>query len=309
MEKSIYLMVVMCFSLNLLTAQTDTIGNQIWETKNLNTEKFQNGDIIIHAKTNEEWTKAGEDGIPAWCYYNNDPANGAKYGKLYNWYAVNDPRGLSSNDWHIPSETEWVTLSTYLGGDKIAGSKMKSTNNWQANGNGTNESGFNGFPGGFRDFDGAFNNIGIEGYWWSTAKYGNYFAWSNNLNYAKSNAQMSFTDLGCGFSIRLVKEIPQQSVLSKLQGKWQNVEDEQSCFLIDGYIKKDYYNNKELDIVTFTLEESCPNEDSDYGFGSGKDFYMDEEGICFFISFIDSEYLTLVFMSRGNSNKYKRIEQ
>ena len=80
MEKSIYLMVVMCFSLNLLTAQTDTIGNQIWETKNLNTEKFQNGDIIIHAKTNEEWTKAGEDGIPAWCYYYNDPAYGANYG-------------------------------------------------------------------------------------------------------------------------------------------------------------------------------------------------------------------------------------
>lgn len=69
------------------------IGDQIWMTRNLNVDKFCNGDPIPETKTNEEWIKAGENGKPAWCYYDNDPANGEKYGKLYNWYAVNDPRG------------------------------------------------------------------------------------------------------------------------------------------------------------------------------------------------------------------------
>lgn len=76
-------------------AQTVTIGTQVWRTKNLDVATFRNGDSIPQAKTNEEWEKAAENQQPAWCYYNNDPANGAKYGKLYNWYAVNDSRGLA----------------------------------------------------------------------------------------------------------------------------------------------------------------------------------------------------------------------
>lgn len=90
--------------------QTVTIGNQVWMTKNLNVDKFRNGDPIPEAKTDEEWIKAGENKQPAWCYYENDPANGEKYGKVFNWYAVNDPRGLAPEGWHDPTEEELQDL-------------------------------------------------------------------------------------------------------------------------------------------------------------------------------------------------------
>ena len=106
-------------------AQTVTIGNQTWTTKNLDVATFRNGDAIPQAKTNEEWSAAGENKQPAWCYYDNDVKNGPKYGKLYNWYAVNDARGLAPAGWHIPTDEEWTVLSTFLGGEDGAGIKMK----------------------------------------------------------------------------------------------------------------------------------------------------------------------------------------
>jgi uncharacterized protein (TIGR02145 family) len=85
-------------------AQQIKIGTQIWATRNLDASTFRNGDTIPEAKTDEEWKAAGNDKKPAWCYYNNDPANGKKYGKLYNYYAVKDKRGLAPEGWHIPSD-------------------------------------------------------------------------------------------------------------------------------------------------------------------------------------------------------------
>ncbi len=89
-----------------------------WSKKNLNVSKFRNGDNIPEAKTNEEWNKAGENKQPAWCYYNNDSLNGAKYGKLYNWYAVNDSRGLAPLGWHIPSDVEWSIVQDWINESK-----------------------------------------------------------------------------------------------------------------------------------------------------------------------------------------------
>ena len=86
----------------------------------------------MEAKTNEEWNQANENKQPAWCYYENDPKNGAKYGKLYNWYAVNDPRGLAPAGWHVPSDAEWTILSDFLGGESTAGKKMKSLSGWNS---------------------------------------------------------------------------------------------------------------------------------------------------------------------------------
>jgi uncharacterized protein (TIGR02145 family) len=138
---------------NFSNAQTVTIGSQVWMTKNLDVATFRNGDSIPHAKTDEEWEKAGENKQPAWCYYNNDPANGAKYGKLYNWYAVTDSRGLAPVGYHIPTSAEWTKLTDFLGGEGVAGTKMKSKSGWNdyrgKSGNGTNSSGFNGLPGGY----------------------------------------------------------------------------------------------------------------------------------------------------------------
>ena len=114
---------------------------QIWTTDNLDVSTFRNGDAIPEAKTEAEWKEAGMNAQPAWCYYENDAANGKKYGKLYNWFAVNDARGLAPQGWHVPSDEEWTKLCDHLGGRHVAGEKMKSTTGWDDDGNGTNEIG------------------------------------------------------------------------------------------------------------------------------------------------------------------------
>ena len=158
--------------LSVLQAQVKEvkIGTQVWMAENLNVATFRNGEPIPEAKTDEEWNKALVNHQPAWCYYNNDPVNGKKYGKLYNWYAVNDPRGLAPRGWHIPTSDEWTTLSDFLGGDDNAGTKMKSKTGWKVGCNGTNSSGFNGLPGGWRYNDGIFSDIGTHGFWWSSTE-------------------------------------------------------------------------------------------------------------------------------------------
>jgi uncharacterized protein (TIGR02145 family) len=171
------------------------IGTQSWALANLDVCIFRNGDSILQARTNKEWVSAGESGKPAWCYYNNDPAIGLKYGKLYNWYAVNDPRGLAPAGWTLPADDDWVKLGNYLGAQGVAGSKMKSINRWNEGNNGTNESGFNGFPGGYRVENGAFLNIGSIGTWWSTTELNplssadHYLAQSNSLGRSSSPKQ------------------------------------------------------------------------------------------------------------------------
>jgi uncharacterized protein (TIGR02145 family) len=184
-------------------AQTVTIGTQVWMTKNLDVATFRNGDPIPQAKTNEEWHKAGVNQQPAWCYYDNNRKNGKKYGKLYNWYAVNDSRGLAPTGWHIPSDAEWTTLENQLGDD--AGKKMKSTSGWNENGNGTNTSGFLGLPGGYRNFNGPFNLIGGNGTWWSSTEYDAGFAWYRSLVYSSVNRSMSGSKID-GFSVRCLRD-------------------------------------------------------------------------------------------------------
>lgn len=149
---------------------TVTIGAQKWAVANLNVITFRNGDTIPEARTNKEWVAAGEAGQPAWCYYNNDPAIGQKYGKLYNWYAINDPRELAPDGWNLASDEDWEKLSYYLGGAGIAGTKMKNTSGWNEGDSGTNESGFTGLPGGYRIENGIFLNVGSIGIWWSSTE-------------------------------------------------------------------------------------------------------------------------------------------
>jgi uncharacterized protein (TIGR02145 family) len=112
------------------TYNTVQIGNQIWMSENLNVSTFRNGDVIPEVKSKDEWELKGFNKQPAWCYYNNDPANGLKYGKLYNWYAVSDPRGLAPDGYHIPSDEEWTVLTNFLG--KSGGEKMKSKSGWNS---------------------------------------------------------------------------------------------------------------------------------------------------------------------------------
>jgi uncharacterized protein (TIGR02145 family) len=182
------------------------IGKQIWMAENLNVDKFRNGDPIPEAKTPEEWKRAGENKQAAWCYYNNDSENGKKYGKLYNWYAVNDARGLAPKSFHIPNDLEWTNLINNLGGESVAGKKMKSTNGWKENGNGTNESGFNALPGGNRNFYGAFSYIGYSGYWWSSTEYTTIDAWYRYLDYGNGNVGRYSDNKKDGFSVRCLRD-------------------------------------------------------------------------------------------------------
>lgn len=99
----------------LIAQGSVAIGSQIWTTRNLNEGRFANGETILNAKSDEEWLRAGANQQPAWCYFENNPENGPKYGRLYNWYAVTDPRGLCPAGWHVPDEEEWTLLIDELG--------------------------------------------------------------------------------------------------------------------------------------------------------------------------------------------------
>ena len=183
------------------------IGNQHWMKENLNVDKFQNGDAIPEVKTKEEWEKAWKNKLPAFCYFDNDPTNGNKYGKLYNWHTVNDPRGLSPKGWHIPIDSEWGKLIDFLGGENTAGAKMKSTSGWAENG--TNESGFSGMPGGYRTFEGDFFDLGNYGYWYSNTEtpkeYDIDSAWGRSLN-EEGNVSREGSSKGYGYSVRCIKD-------------------------------------------------------------------------------------------------------
>ena len=182
------------------------IGTQQWMRENLDVLTYRNGDIIPQVTDPTAWAALTTG---AWCYYNNDVANGAIYGKLYNWYAVNDPRGLAPTGWHVPTDDEWTTLSTTLGGDAVAGGKMKvaGTTRWTTPNTGaTNESGFAGLPGGGRFNFGAFFDVGDFGYWWSSSENGTTYAWLRLLLYGDGVIGRGFNGKGNGFSVRCLRD-------------------------------------------------------------------------------------------------------
>lgn len=184
------------------------IGEQIWMGSNLDVTNFRNGDPIPNAITDEAWETAGENGEPAWCYYNNSPDE--EFGKLYNWHAVNDPRGLAPEGWKIPSNEDWSSMTEFLGGERWCGIQLKSTSywvdgDWDEDGNGANESGFSGLPGGQRYGEGGFSYFGEAGYWWSS--FGNSFsACSQFLLYDNDGLYGENIDKGYGLSVRCVRD-------------------------------------------------------------------------------------------------------
>jgi uncharacterized protein (TIGR02145 family) len=180
------------------------IGTQIWAVANLNVSTFRNGDSIPQAKTFKEWVTAGESGKPAWCYYDNNPANGLKYGKLYNWYAVTDPRGLAPSGWTLSSDDDWAKLISFLGGQGEAGKKMKSTSGWNDGNNGTNESVFSGLPAGYRVENGSFQHIGSIGIWWSSTESKTQSAIDHYL--AMSGMSSSISPKQRGESVRCIRK-------------------------------------------------------------------------------------------------------
>ena len=187
---------------------TVTIGTQIWIVENLKTTKYRNGDLIPNVTDDNAWDNLTSG---ACCDLDNTPGNSTIYGKLYNWYAVHDSRNISPIGWHIPSDTEWSTLITFLGGENIAGGKLKATgSNWTSPNTGaTNETGFMALPGGGRTNHGPFWSSGDFGSWWTTTDMQPQSiidAWLRSMSYDHSSVDREYFDKRVGISVRCVKD-------------------------------------------------------------------------------------------------------
>ena len=179
------------------------IGSQIWMAENLNTNRFRNGDIIPEARTDRAWEKAGEEGKPAWCYYKNDSANGKKYGRLYNWYAVNDRRGLAPEGWHIPTKAELETLASSAGNNSNA---LKAVGQGTGSGAGTNTTGFSALLAGYRNYNGDFYNLAGDTNYWSSTVYDATSAYIRYLYYNDSTIYWKYNNRSYGFSVRCLED-------------------------------------------------------------------------------------------------------
>lgn len=168
--------------------KTVKIGSQIWLAQNLNTDKFRNGDPIPEAKTKEEWELAGKNKQPAWCYYENKGENGIKHGKLYNWYAITDPRELAPFGWRVTKEEDFNILISLLkkrgfnyniSSEKNIDLQLKSKNEWDIISNIhhvekipsainkiTNSTGWSAKASGVRTFNGEFMGKGNLAFWY-----------------------------------------------------------------------------------------------------------------------------------------------
>ena len=181
------------------------IGDQCWFAENLRTEHYANGDAIPGELSNSEWENADDTNLGAQAIYSNDASNLADYGRLYNWYAVDDARGLCPSGWHVPTDGEYTELTDFLGGSSIAGTQIKSSPSDNPAWDGTNTSGFSGLAGGYRNLNGGFNNGGYSGCFWSASAYGT-DAWFRLLLGGNTEVLRYNSYLRSGFSVRCVRD-------------------------------------------------------------------------------------------------------
>lgn len=181
------------------------IGNQVWMAENLKSTKYNDNTSIPLVSDNTTWSTLS---TPGYCWYNNDEAtNKSIYGAMYNWYAVNTGK-LCPTGWHVPTNTEWTTLITYLGGVDIAGGKLKETgtSHWLSPNTSTNESGFTGLPGGYRVYAGNFNVIGDFGCWWTSTEIDGPSANYVSLRYFANYVNRFGSGKEGGFSVRCLRD-------------------------------------------------------------------------------------------------------
>jgi uncharacterized protein (TIGR02145 family) len=192
--------------------KTIVVGTQEWMAENLRARTYRNGVAIPLVTDLTQWAANYNNGtaLPMMCWYLNDSATYAcPYGRLYNWYAVTSSNNVCPAGWHVPSDAEWTTLTTFLGGQNVAGGKMKSTGTqyWQSpNAAADNSSGFSVLPGGVRDNNGTFGLIGSLGYWWSSTENGTLYAWNRSLSYSNGLAGRGDDVKTIGFSVRCLRD-------------------------------------------------------------------------------------------------------
>lgn len=189
---------------------TVQIGTQIWLVENLKTTRYRSGDPILHFSDNTQWYNAEFTKSGAFCNYENNANNADIYGRLYNWYAVKDSRGLAPQGWHVPSAGEWETLLNYLGGTNEAGGKLKEAglSHWLSpNTMATNSSGFTALPGGYRTLGGSFlNSLGNWGVFYSTTETSGNNAFELVLLHDSGSGGLAGNPRGYGFSVRCIKD-------------------------------------------------------------------------------------------------------
>lgn len=182
-----------------------TIGAQKWLKQNLRTTHYRNGQPIPQVTDPAVWDTLNTG---AWCWYNNDSATyAATYGKLYNWYAVSDPRGIAPDSFHIPDDVEWTILSSSLGGNTVSGGAMKEAgiSHWLSpNTSATNSSKFTGLPSGFRNSNGIFNGITYSALYWSTTVYDAGNSYCRELFYLHENLMRNNNLNKNGFAVRCI---------------------------------------------------------------------------------------------------------
>jgi len=209
MIRNIYILLLLSLSFGTITDidgnvyETVLIGEQLWMAENLKVTHYNDGDEIPTGYTDEDWFGV-ETG--AFTIFNDDSLNVEIYGNLYNWYAVDDGRGVCPEGWHMPSDEEYTVLKDYLDGENVAGGKMKEAGleHWNSPNTGaTNESGFTGLPAGYRySSSGFYYSMGSNGSFWSSSDGSSNDAWHRELGYGSSNVSRYVNSKRISFSIR-----------------------------------------------------------------------------------------------------------
>ena len=207
---------------------TVEIGGDCWFAENLRSENYSNGEAIASNLTDVEWENSDTGAVtvhgagPCSTEYAPDidacdPSQSlSEYGRIYNWYAVDDERGICPQGWHVPSDEEWMTMELALGMSEAEvnntgwrgtnqGSQLKATDGWYNDGNGSNSSGFSGLPGGYCGTDGAFVEGGRRGYWWSSSPFGS-GGWFRVLSNYYTGVQRYYWDGRSGLSVRCIQD-------------------------------------------------------------------------------------------------------
>jgi uncharacterized protein (TIGR02145 family) len=188
------------------------IGTQVWMAENLKTTKYNDGTSIPIVTDGTAWAALT---TPGYCWYNNDATTyKATYGALYNWYTVNSTSNGGKNvcptSWHVSTDAEWTALTTYLGGESVAGGKLKETGttHWVSPNTGaTNETGFTALPGGYRGYDGTYYSVGYGGDWWSSTENSATGAWYRYMGCSSAGVDRGDGSKQYGFSVRFVQDM------------------------------------------------------------------------------------------------------
>ena len=182
------------------------IGDQEWIAENLKTTTYNNGTSIDLVTNDTNWQN---NTTGAYCWYDNDQAQYAEtYGALYNWYAVNTGN-LCPEGWHVPTDEEWTALEDYIssnGNNYNEGEALKATFGWYDNGNGSDNYGFEAYPGGYREAYGRFGSVERLGFWWSNSEFNTSNSWYRRLYFFNNSVYRGSSYKNSGFSVRCIRD-------------------------------------------------------------------------------------------------------